>query len=177
MPADTRHIILSAAVRHGGDALFKRLFEQYPSIASAELQQDVCNALTSTRDAQHIALLLSKLKDESFVRLQDFDRWMIYLLRNRKARAATWDWFTHNWPWIVENFGSDKSFDNYPRFAGKVFGTTAWLEKYTAFFEPLKTEIALKRNIEIGAEEIKSRIAWRTRDEKALTQWLKTNTH
>ncbi|MFO0882476.1 MAG: M1 family metallopeptidase [Candidatus Saccharimonadales bacterium] len=172
MPADTRHIVLSAAVRHGGDTVFKRLFELYPTIANSELQQDVCNALTSTRDEAHIKLLLSRLKDESFVRLQDFDRWVIYLLRNRKGRTATWNWFTKNWPWIVENFGSDKSFDNYPRFAGRVFGTEAWLTKYNTFFEPLKSEIALRRNIEIGAEEIKARIAWKQRDEQALEQWL-----
>jgi aminopeptidase N len=172
MPADTRHIVLAAAVRHGGEKVFNRLFTLYPTIANPELQQDVCNALTSTREVAHIKQLLAQLKDENFVRLQDFDRWVIYLLRNRKGRTATWSWFTKNWVWIVENFGSDKSFDNYPRFAGRVFGTEAWLAKYNEFFEPLKSEIALKRNIEIGAQEITARIAWRKRDEKSLDNWL-----
>jgi len=172
IPADTRHIILTAAVRHGDTSVFDNLLKQYPTIANAELQQDVCNALASTKDAVAIRTILSNLKDSNFVRLQDFDRWIVYLLRNRKARTAAWAWFTKNWPWIEENFGSDKSFDNYPRYAGRVFSTQKWLDTYNEFFEPLKVEISLKRNIEVGFEEISSRIAWRIRDEQALKDWL-----
>lgn len=172
MPADTRHIILTAAVRHGDRAVFDELLTQYPTIRNAELQQDVCNALASTRDVTAIKVLQGKLKDPEFVRLQDFDRWIIYLLRNRKARTTTWNWFTNNWTWIEENFGSDKSYDHYPRYAGRVFSTQAWLDKYIAFFEPLKSEVSLKRNIELGVEEISARITWRQRDEQALKDWL-----
>lgn len=172
MPADTRHIILTAAVRHGGRDIFDDLLAQYPHITNAELQQDVCNALASTRDLGAAKIILSKLKDSDFVRLQDFDRWIIYLLRNRKSRTITWNWFTANWSWIEENFGSDKSYDHYPRYAGRVFSTQKWLNKYIAFFEPLKAEVSLRRNIEIGIEEISSRITWRERDEQALKRWL-----
>ncbi len=172
MPADTRHIILTGAVRHGSKDIFDRLLAVYPTIGNAELQQDVCNALASTKDVAAAKEILTKLKDPTFVRLQDFDRWIIYLLRNRKARTNTWNWFTNNWQWIEENFGSDKSYDNYPRYAGRVFSTQQWLDKYIAFFEPLKSSVSLKRNIELGIEEITSRIIWRQRDEAALKQWL-----
>lgn len=172
IPADTRHIILTAAVRHGEDSVFNSLLKLYPTITNSELQQDVCNALTSTKKLVFITQILDKLKDDSFVRLQDVDRWIIYLLRNRKARVSAWNWLTKNWNWIEENFGTDKSYDNYPRFAGRVFSSQKWLDKYNGFFEPLKSEVSLKRNIEIGAEEIKTRIAWRIRDEQALKDWL-----
>lgn len=172
MPADTRHIILTAAVRHGGKDVFSSLIQKYPTIGNAELQQDVCNALASTRDISAAKLILNQLKDGDFVRLQDFDRWIIYLLRNRKARNATWNWFTKNWPWIEQNFGSDKSFDLYPRYAGRVFTSQKWLDKYIEFFEPLKSEIALRRNIEIGVEEIRARVDWCNRDESHMKAWL-----
>ena len=172
IPADTRHIILTAAVRHGDAATFNELFATYPSITNSELQQDACGALASTQNPELAQLLLDNLKDTSFSRLQDFDRWIIYLLRNRKTRTMTWNWFVKNWPWIVEHFGTDKSFDGYPRYIGRIFSTKQELDKYVMFFEPLKSEIALKRNIEIGSQEISDRIAWRERDEKALTDWL-----
>jgi aminopeptidase N len=172
IPADTRHIIMTGALRHGGNDIFEALMAAYPTIGNSELQQDVCNALASTKDVEAAKSILAKLKDPSFVRLQDFDRWIIFLLRNRKARTNTWNWFTNNWTWIEENFGSDKSYDNYPRYAGRVFSTQKWLDKYIAFFEPLKTEVSLKRNIELGIEEIGARIVWRERDEQALKDWL-----
>lgn len=173
IPADTRHIILTAAVRHGDRTIFDSLMKQYPTIANAELQQDVCNALASTRDLAAAKSILRHLKDSDFVRLQDFDRWVIYLLRNRKARVSTWNWFLSNWKWIERNFSSDKSYDHYPRYAGRVFSTQKWLDKYIAFFEPLKTEVSLKRNIEIGVEDIQSRITWRNRDEAQFAKWLR----
>lgn len=172
IPADTRHIILTAAVRHGDRTIFDKLLTLYPSITNAELQQDVCNALASTRELAAAKIILQKLKDNSFVRLQDFDRWIIYLLRNRKARTSAWNWFVSNWQWIEENFGSDKSYDHYPRYAGRVFSTQKWLDKYNDFFEPLKSEVSLKRNIELGAKEIESRIRWSERDGEQFSDWL-----
>jgi aminopeptidase N len=106
------------------------------------------------------------------VRPQDVARWYIYLLTNRHAKKATWKWLTSNWKWIEKNFGSDKSYDNYPRYSASAFSTNDWLKEYKAFFGPLKKEPSLTRNIELGTEEIKTRIAWQKRDGKKLVTWL-----
>ena len=82
-----------------------------------------------------------------------------------------WSWLTSNWGWITKNFGEDKSYDLYPRHAGRIFATNEWLDKYNDFFLPMKKEISLKRNIEIGVQEITSRIKWRKRDTKKLETW------
>lgn len=173
MPADTRHILLAAGVKFGDQAIFERLYVLYPKSVNAEEQQDLCGALCSTRKKSNIRRLLNNLTNGDFVRLQDVDRWIVYLLRNRWAREATWKWITENWGWIETNFSSDMSYDHYPRYAGSVFSTKEWQERYLQFFTPLKEVIALKRSIEMGAEEIATRVAWRERDEKALMAWLK----
>ncbi len=173
MPADTRHILLAMAVKHGEQQAFDSLFEKYPKETNAEQQQDICGALCTTKKPENIAQILRNLTNEEFVRLQDVDRWIVYLLRNRWSRQATWDWMISNWSWIEENFASDKSYDNYPRYAASVFSTPEWQKAYSDFFTPQLAVTALQRNIELGIEEISGRVAWRDRDEKPLVEWLK----
>jgi aminopeptidase N len=172
MPADTRHILLAMAVKHGKKESFDAMFERYPSETNSELQQDICGALSTTKSPESIALLLRSLTNTEFVRLQDVDRWIVYLLRNRWSRQATWDWMTSNWAWLEENFASDKSYDNYPRYAASVFSTREWQKAYSDFFEPRLEVTALQRNIELGIEEISGRVKWRDRDEQPLIDWL-----
>jgi aminopeptidase N len=175
IPADTRHIILSAAVRHGSDEIFDKLIELYPTITNADLRQDVCNAITGTRNKLQAKQSFKLLKNSDFVRLQDFDRWVIFYLRNRKTRELMWKWLVSNWTWIAKNFGDDKSYDHFPRHAGRIFATEKWLKEYNDFFGPMKNEVSLKRNIEIGVHEITSRILWRKRDTIKLEKWLSNN--
>lgn len=172
MPADTRHILLAMAVKHGKKNDFESLFAAYPKEINAELQQDICGALSTTKDPENIAKILRNLTNPDFVRLQDVDRWIVYLLRNRWSRQAAWDWLTSNWHWIEENFASDKSYDNYPRYAASVFSTNEWQKAYVDFFTPQMKVTALKRNIELGIEEIAGRVDWRERDEALLVTWL-----
>lgn len=172
IPADTRHILCAMAVKHGEQSDFDQLFELYAKEVNAELQQDICGALCTTKEPKNIKKLLTNLTNNDFVRLQDVDRWVVYLLRNRWAREATWKWLTSHWTWIEENFASDKSYDNFPRYAASVISTTEWQKAYKDFFKPHLEVTALRRNIELGLEEIQSRIAWRERDEAKLINWL-----
>jgi aminopeptidase N len=176
MPADTRHILLAMAIKHGSQLDFDKLFKLYSDELNAELQQDICGALSATKNPENIAIILRSLTNDNFVRLQDVDRWIVYLLRNRWSRQAAWEWMTSNWSWIEENFASDKSYDNYPRYSASVFSTSEWQKAYTDFFSPQLEVTALKRNIELGIEEISSRVAWRERDEAKLVIWLKALT-
>lgn len=170
IPADTRSIILAASVRNGH--AFDELLALYPAVTDPEIQQDIAGALCATRSADHAKMILSRLQDDTFVRLQDIDRFVVYLLRNNRTRTEAWQWLTSSWEWITKNFGSDKSYDSYPRYAAGAFSTVSQLEQYDEFFEPLKSIKALKRAIELGRTEIEVRVAWREREEKNLHSWL-----
>jgi aminopeptidase N len=172
IPADIRPVILGSAVRFGNKHTFDDLIKEYPLAKNADLQQDICSALTSSRNEKQIAKLLNLLKNDNFVRLQDVDRWIIYLLRNKYSRQATWNWLTNNWSWIEDNFKTDKSYDNYPRYAASAFATKQWLKRYVKFFKPLSKEVALQRNIELGIADISAKADWQTRDKKQIINWL-----
>ncbi|HAC56684.1 TPA: aminopeptidase [Candidatus Saccharibacteria bacterium] len=173
---ETRAITFAMAAKHGDEDDFARLVETHSSTVNAELRDDVASGVCAARDETRISRLLARLTDDSLVRRQDVFRWYIYLLRNRHARDATWAWMTGNWNWIVTSFKGDKSYDDFARYSANVFGTYEWLETYRAFFEPKKSETALKRAIEIGLVEIAGRAEWIERDRSAVTAALAQET-
>lgn len=173
LPSDSRIAILTAAVRSKRLNAFDELLRVYPNTTSSELQQDILAALCSSHDKKQLDILISLLKDSSFVRKQDIDRMFIYLLRNQKSKTNTWKWLVKNWQWITEQFAQDKSFDSYPRYAASAFSTQDWLDEYKAFFIPLISNPSLKRNIELGIKDIENKVSWRERDQKSVEAWLK----
>ncbi len=175
LPSDTRHIIMSTAVKFGDETIFNNLLELYPGQTNSDLQQDIAGALTSTKSNALAKTLLTKLKDPLWVRPQDMKRFVVYLMQNKHTKKTAWAWLVKNWTWIEKNFASDKSYDNYPRYCASAFATTDWLKEYKAFFGPKKKIPALKRNIVIGEAEIKAKAAWTKRDHKKLSAWLQKN--
>ena len=169
---ELRPLLISAAVRHGDDELVSELLQRYKTTSSAELREDICVGITSTRAPEKIALLLDAIKNPSIVRPQDAARWFVYLIRGRESRTATWQWLQANWQWIEDTFAGDKSYDDYPRYAATALLTPAELEEYKAFFAPLQSVVALKRVIAMGISEIEGRVKLIERDKLGVQQKL-----
>lgn len=176
LPSETRAILFSIAAKHGTDQDFEKLLTTHQSTVNAELRDDITSGICATRDTARIATLLTRLTDSSLVKRQDLFRWFIYLLRNRYARAATWQWMVDNWSWIEETFKGDKSYDDFARYSASIFATKKWLDAYRTFFEPMMNQTALKRAIEIGLVEIESRAAWLERDTASVRTTLAQET-
>lgn len=173
LDAELRAIILSVAVRHSKNpGIVSELLEKHKQTSSAELQQDIASGITSTRDSASIDLLISKLTNNSVVRSQDVFRWFAYLIRGKESREAAWNWMRDNWTWIEQTFGSDKSFDYYPRYAASGLYTQSQLDEYVAFFTPHKSDPALTRVITMGISEIEGRVELIERDGPAVRSTL-----
>jgi aminopeptidase N len=170
---DLRPVILAAAVRHGGADEFAYLLDTYKSSPNADLKQDICSALTSTRDQTRIDETLDFLDKVDIVKPQDIFYWYAYLLANRRARAKIWAWVRANWPWVVTTFGGDKSYDMFPRYAGNRLQTRAELTEFDDFFSDKKDEPALSRAIAVGHTDIAARVEWLERDGAAVLERLK----
>ena len=157
---ELRSILLSASVRYGDDEAFiEQLIERYAHEVSPDLKSDIRSALTSTRDKTLIARLLALLTDTDVIRTQDTAYWFIYTLSNRHGRTLAWNWMRENWGWIEETFGSDKSYDNFPRYTGQILMTRAELAEYDTFFKPMIVNVGLKRAIEMGMTDLSGRVA------------------
>ncbi len=170
---ELRALILSVAVRHElVPGIVDTLLEVYRTTSSADLQLDLASSLTSSRDKAVNNLLLTKLQDSSFIRTQDTARWFVFLIRNRYARQATWQWMQDNWAWIEQTFGGDKSFDDYPRYAATGLTTRQQLQEYRDFFTPLRDKPALARVITMGISEIEARVELIERDYRVVQDAL-----
>jgi aminopeptidase N len=165
LPADIRDLLMSTMVRHFPTAeLIDSLLKTHQSTASVDLKSDITAGLTSTKDPKTVQKLLGLLTDTSAIRTQDTARWFVYLLRNRYARDATWQWMKDNWNWIEATFSGDKSFDDYPRLSATGLVTRQQLEDYKSFFAPMQSLPALSRIISMGVSEIEARVELIERD-------------
>jgi len=165
--------IIGTVVRYATDqSIIDVLLAKHQETSSSELKEDIASAITSTRNPEVIERLLGLLKDQTIVRPQDFMRWYVWLLRNRYSRTATWQWGRDQWSWMEETFGGDKSYDAFPRYVAICLMSAQQLEEYKEFFEPLKDQVALKRNIELGILELGTKIAHIARDEAAVRKAL-----
>lgn len=171
---ELRPLIISSVVRYGDSELVDTLLERYRTSQSAELKQDICLGITSTRDAASIEKLLTSIKDSEIVKPQDVARWFVYLVRGRESRDATWQWVQDNWQWIKDTFGGDKSYDDYPRYSATGLSTRAQLEEYKAFFEPRQGDPSLTRAIQLGVGEIEGRVELIERDQAGVIETLNT---
>lgn len=173
MDAELRDIILIAEVRHGDTpAVITKLLAEYKVTQSVDIKNDICDAVTSTRDKKEIAALLSLLKDTSYIRTQDTIMWYVRLLMNRHGRDMTWQWLQKEWPWITTTFGGDKSYDSFVKYTAQVLGERNQLEQYTSFFTPMLNDPALKRAIEVGINDIAARVELVEADKPSVTKRL-----
>lgn len=174
VPNELRSIALGVAVKQKMPGAFDYLLRLHDKTDNSDLKSDIASALALTHSKSEASKLLNRLTDNALVKPQDADRWLIYLLRNLHTREAAWGWMTKNWDWIEKTYKNEATYDNWPRYAASVCNTKAWANKYLQFFGPKQDQVALKRNIIIGLEEIDNRIAWLERDLKPVQEFFKT---
>ena len=176
LPAEMRGSILSAIVRtDNGTELAEKLLGRYPE-TDPEMQLDISVALAATRNVEFAQETIhSALGKDGFVRPQDFMRWIAYFLRNYRTRAVMWDFLEEDWQRLEKIFENSKSFDFLPVYASQVVTSAKWADRYRSFFEPLKENPYLTRNIQIGEADITARVAWREREESNINEWLSQN--
>lgn len=174
LDGELRTTIISVAVRHGNDpAIIDQLLDHYQKTSSSDLQQDISSGLTSAKDTAVLDRILGLIKDETVVRPQDAFRWFIWTMRNRYGRDHAWLWMQREWPWIEKVFGSDKSYDDYPRYSAGSLMSREQLDQYKAFFIPKRDVPALTRVIDMGIKELEGRVELIERDQQTVCQALR----
>ncbi len=169
---ELRAIVISSVARHGDEAIVDSLIKAYQDTSSADLRQDICVGVTSTRIPAKIDELLDNIKNTDIVRPQDVFRWFVYLIRGRESRTQAWQWVQANWDWVEATFKGDKSYDDFPRYSASGLLKREELEQYKAFFGPMTNEPALTRTITMGISEIEGRVELIERDKAAVQKAL-----
>jgi aminopeptidase N len=164
LSSEIRAIVFGVPVKQGNDKAFDYLVKLHDSTSNSDLKSDIAGALTATRSAERAEQLLARIKDAKIIKPQDADRWLVYLMRNRYVRDTGWNFMTGEWAWIEKTYSNDKSYDYMPRYAAGGCNTPEYATRFRDFFEPKLDQVVLKRNIQIGIEEIDNRVKWLQRD-------------
>lgn len=172
---ELRGLVLVAAVRHHKDQrkVIDALLKIHDTTTNSELQEDIITGLSGTNNPKVIAELLEIMKDASRVRPQNAVHWYIYCLRNKHGKSLAWQWIQDNWDWVKATYGSDKSYDIFPRVLGTILNTSQELEEYSQFFKQFENEPALARTISIAKGEIKARAEWIEQDKNDVIKKLR----
>lgn len=171
---ELRGLLVGVDVRYGENPeLLTALMERYQHEVSPDLKEDIRGAVTCVKDSASIERVLGMLTNTELIRPQDTTYWFIYMLINRYARERTWQWLRDNWTWIEKTFGSDKSYDYYPRYAGQFLMTRRQLQEYTDFFTPMLHNLGLKRVIEMGITDLQGRADLIEKNQQAVCERLK----
>jgi aminopeptidase N len=169
---ELRSLVIGTVVRHDHSPPdIDSLVKLYTTTINPELQQDICSALTSSKDRATLTRLIGLLTHTKTIRLQDTLSWYISLLRNRHSREAAWQWMRSQWPWIIKNFADEKSYDRFPQYNAGALVTGQQLSEYIAFFSPMK-DIALQRAITMGIRDLTARVELIDRDRPAVIDAL-----
>ena len=171
---ELRGLLLGVDVRYGNDPeIITNLMHHYQTESSPDIKEDIRGAVTCVRDDAAIQHVLSLFTDTELIRPQDTTFWYIYMLNNRNARDRTWQWLRGNWSWIDKTFGSDKSYDYYPRYAGQLLMTRRQLDEYRDFFTPMLENVSLTRVIEMGIADLSGRVELIETNQQAVCDRLK----
>lgn len=169
---DIRATTCAAAVRFGDDGAFNKLLDWHRSSTSAEQRTQLVAGLTASREPLLIQRALDLLTTDE-VKMQDLFYWVRGLLANRFARERTWQWMQTHWQWIIDHFGNDMHYTDFPKLTGAVFSTPEELASYKEFFGPMADKPGIDRSIAQGIEDIEGRIAWLERDGRAVRDFLR----
>jgi aminopeptidase N len=151
---DMRTVVYSAVATYGTRTEFSLLLHLHNDTTDPHIRFSAADALTSTKDPDHIAVLLLQLTQKELVKPQDIMRWFLGFMKNASAREDTWQWMVQNWDYITETFAGDKIYDAFPRYSAAHFNSRDSYEAYRAFFDSKITDVALRRVIEIGRREL-----------------------
>jgi len=165
LDSELRPLIIATAVRETSDPkVLDTLLATYVATVSPDVREDIGSGISSARQPEHIAKILSALKDERVIRPQDATHLFIWTIRNRHGRNQAWKWLQENWSWVKKTYGTDKSYDAFPRYTASALTTRQHLQEYESFFTPMKNEPALTRVITLGLSELEGKVTLIERD-------------
>ena len=169
--AEIRDDVLDAKIYLEPEMLHEYI-ENYKKQADPEIKFELLFAGTLMRDEEKLHEMMKLLNQPEVVKPQDQFYLFLYLYRNPRVKREVFEWMTKNWEYVKEMSG-DKSIENYPRYTAGSVRTEEEFKAWRDFFEPLREDLALKRAIEVGENEIRARLKLIKKDQAKVFAVLK----
>ena len=159
MSADIRGIVLDNEVRNFGSmTLHDKLLKLYVATSDASLKQDLCGAITYTKQPDLIDAIVDKFEDPQVIKPQDLRAWYRGVLANNYGQTQAWDWIRTEWNWLEATVGGDMEFATFVTVTANIFHTRERLEQFKDFFEPKVNTPGLTREIKMDIRVIETKV-------------------
>ncbi|MBR3180170.1 ERAP1-like C-terminal domain-containing protein, partial [Candidatus Saccharibacteria bacterium] len=170
LDAEIRNDILDAKI-YLEPGVFDEYLEAYKATADPDIKYDLLFAMTIPKDKEALSRAMKLMENVEIVKAQDQFYLFLYLYRNPVVKAEVFDWLCEHWDY-VKGLSGDKSLENYPRYTAMSVRTEEEFKKWREFFEPLASDPALTRAVEVGKNEITARLKLIASDEMAVKKWV-----
>lgn len=156
--SEIRAQVLISAIKLREQEIFDELLTQYQQACNPEVRADILFVLGNhAKMPEHLATMIDLLSNPKIVRPQDHLHLYIYLLRNYYSREQALDWLLHNWDYVVKMTG-EKTIADYVCCTGRILQTPTEAEKFYQFFDPMKDDPIIWRDLAMAHIEIDAKI-------------------
>ena len=168
LDSEIRENILSAKI-YLEPNMAEEYLNNYETVTDPEIKFELLAAMTLMKDKKKLLEIMKLLNQPEVVKPQDQLYLFIYLYRNPVVKERVFEWLTKNWEY-VRDLAGDKSLENYPRYTANSVRTEAEFLSWQEFFEPMRDDLALRRAIEVGENEIRARLKLIKSDQVAVVR-------
>ena len=159
LSADIRGSVLNNEVRNFGSmTLHDQLLHDYVSTNDPSYKQDLCSAITFTKQPDLIDTIVDKFEDPQVIKPQDLRAWYRGVLANSYGQEQAWNWIRTDWQWLEDTVGGDMEFATFVTVTANIFHTKERLEQFKDFFEPKLNTPGLTREIKMDTRVIETKV-------------------
>ena len=174
LPASVRAFIMLNEVKHYETSeLADKLFKLYIDSNSGSFKRNIKTALAASKNEETLEKVIAALQNKDIIKPQDLSSWYASFLSKKFSQERIWTWARENWDWVKKALGGDMSFDSFVTIPAIIFKTEKRLAEYREFFTPELDNVGLKRNIEMGFNEIEGKINLRNKYQALVHETLK----
>lgn len=173
IPPDLQRVIFTIAVRHGGEAEWKKIRQVYDNPPTASAKIDALMSLGATKKPEYIKKTFDMLHDGS-IKDQDVMYGFVTLSSNRLATRDVAQYFKDNYKAMMKRFGDNFAMNRLVTYAFNSLTTEQDLKDVDAFFKD-KDNSKYKLSLAQVKDTIQAQAAWLSRDKQDVEQWLRDN--
>lgn len=171
--ADLQRSIFTNAVRHGGEAEWKKVREVYGNPPNPSTKIDALMSLGATKKPELIEMTFKMLEDGT-IKDQDVMYGFVSLSSNRITRRQIGTWFKDNYDPLVKRFADNFAMNRLVSYAFNSLTTDEDLADIDAFFKDKETE-KYKLSLAQTRDAVMASASWLKRDQQDVEKWLKEN--
>ncbi|EDV28943.1 uncharacterized protein TRIADDRAFT_37002 [Trichoplax adhaerens] len=172
LPTKFRSLILSVAMKYGGQPAEKVMMDKYLHTSSSSMKRLYFAIMATSKDPTFLNKLLVMTLDPSKVRIEETVTYMSSVARNSVGSKLCWEFYKKHFQIIHKRYNSESfSLSHLMNSLTSRFNTEAQYKEVKDFYRVHNNVGVAKSTIPIILSKIRARIDWKILNEADVIQW------